>query len=85
MRAITRDGEYYGYSFALGSAEVSLGSRHRRIARSRAAALYANTLADDARVHRTSGVARADATFIVADMLERSCARAASLSDWTIT
>ena len=72
---ITRDGEFYGYSLALGSAEVSLWEQaqaYRALARGgRMSALRLRS--DEAVVE--SALLPADATFVVADILSDRAAR----------
>ena len=73
IAGITRDGEFYGYSLALGSAEVSLWEQAHGLshARARRRAVAAARCGRRAIRPTRSACCRRDASFIVADILRR--------------
>lgn len=72
---ITRDGEFYGYSLALGSAEVSLWEQAQAYrALARGGRMSALRLRPDEAIAE-SALLPADATFVVADILSDRAAR----------
>ncbi len=78
-RGLVEDGDYYGYSLALGSAEVTLGEQvaaYRALANGGRWSPLRLTLGQ--RPEPTRTVARAAAAWIVADMIADPNARAAT-------
>jgi penicillin-binding protein 1C len=77
--SITQDGSYYGYSLALGSAEVSLWEQvnaYRTLARGGVASTL--TLRPDQRPSPSTRVLADDAAFVVTDVLSDRTARVAT-------
>ena len=79
MPAITQDGEFYGYSLALGSAEVSLWEQvnaYRTLARGGIGSPL--RLRSDDPVAAPSRILAADASYLVTDILSDRAARVAT-------
>ena len=77
---ISEDGEFYGYSLALGSAEVSLWEQVARVSNARARRARSAAAAARRRScsRRHARMLAADATFLVTDILSDRAARVAT-------